>query len=220
MNTPLLPPGIRHGISSAPNIVMSLGFLITWGAPTALGSDMLRYGMTVMILEFVTIHSAAFMGWTLFAGSGPVKKILWVIALGCFYSIFVYALAMESGEWWPMAAFWFLILNRLMTVLSGGEEANARLGVLMASWVWSLVSYLLAVMVTALLPLPAFGWTPEFRTMLAPRGTGLWIDEPQTLMAAGFLYFLSSAVFDLHAHKILNIFSGIDPRIPLLRKKR
>ncbi len=202
-----------------PNIIMSLAFFVTWIAPTALGDNMLRYSMTVMMLEFVTIHSAAFMGWALFADNGPVKKTLWVIALGCFYSIFVYALSAENGEWWPLAAFWILILNRLLTILTGGEESNARLGVLMASWVWSLLSFFAAVLLTVLVPLPAFGWTEGVRAMLATRGSGLWIDEPQTLMAAGFLYFLSSALFDLNAHKILNTFSGIDPRIPLLRKR-
>jgi hypothetical protein len=219
MNTPSLPSGVRLGLSSTPNFIMSLGFLVTWTAPTALGDNMLRYSMTVMILEFVTIHSAAFMGWALFANGGAVKRTLWVIGLGCFYSIFVFALASDSGEWWPLAGFWILILNRLMTILTGGAESNARLMVLMASWIWSLLSFFLVVLITVLIPLPALGWTEQYRSMLAGNASGLWVEEPQTLMAAGFLYFLSSALFDLKAHKILAMFSGIDPKIPLLRKR-
>lgn len=219
MNVPSLPSGVRHGLSSTPNFIMSLGFLVTWIAPMALGDNMLRYSMTVMILEFVTIHSAAFMGWALFANSGAVKRTIWVILLGCFYSIFVVALGSDSGEWWPLTAFWFLVLNRLLTILTGGAESNARLMVLMASWIWSLLSFFAVVLITVLIPLPPLGWTEGYRAMLAGKATGLWVEEPQTLMAAGFLYFLFSAIFDLNAHKVMNTFSGIDPRIPLLRKR-
>jgi hypothetical protein len=219
MNGSVLPAGVKRGISSAPDLVMGLAFLAVWIDPTALGEHSHRYFVTVMLLEFITIHSSAFMGWALFAGKSMIAKVLRTVGLGIFYSLFIMAFSSENGEWWPLWTFWLLILNRMLTVLVGDGGTASRQVVMMASWGWSVLSYLLAVFITVILPVPAFGWSPEFLGTVNETSRGLWVDEPQRLLAAGFLYFTAVSLFEFFSYRVTDKFSDIDPKIPLWKER-
>jgi hypothetical protein len=211
MNT--IPFGmiVRTGLNSAPDLIMALAFLATWLEPNALGSNMQRYFVTIMLLEFITIHSAAFMAFAIIAGNSKIKKILRVIGLGAFYSLFIWSFTGSEGEVWPLAAFWLMILNRIFSVLFGEADALGKQMALMASWGWGVFWYLIAVFFTTLIPMPAFGWTEEHVKSLSGAASGLWFDTPQSLLAAGFIYFTAVGLFEIYSEKIAAKFSQ-DPR--------
>lgn len=212
--------GIKNGFSAAPDVMMGLAFLATWIVPDALGGNMHEYFITIMLLEFITIHSAGFMAWAIIDGTSKMIKILRVIGLGIFYSLFITAFTVSNGEWWPLWTFWLLIVNRIMTVLFSDESDGPRQVVLMTSWGWGVFCFVAAIMITVLLPVPAFGWTGEALKHLKFSGKGLWFDNPQSLMAAGFLYYTAVAWFELKSDKIAAKFAGINPKIPLFRTKK
>ncbi|MFZ4620846.1 MAG: hypothetical protein ACOYNS_09815 [Bacteroidota bacterium] len=193
---------IKTGMNATPDLVMGLAFLATWIEPTALGSNMQKYFVTIMLLEFITIHSAAFMAFAIIAGNSKIKKILRVIGLGIFYSMFIWAFTVNDGELWPMYAFWLMILNRIFSVLFGESEGGSQQIMLMFNWGWGVFCYLIAIFFTSLVPLPAFGWTPEYVKGLTGSASGLWFDTPQSLMAAGFLYFTAVGIFELYSPKL------------------
>lgn len=218
MNGLTIPPVVRSGLNASPDLIMGLAFLATWIEPTALGSDMHKYFVTIMLLEFMTIHSAAFMAFAIIAGTSKFKKFLRVIGLGVFYSLFIIAFTADQGEYWPLIAFWLMILNRIFTMLFDDSEPLGRYAVMTASWAWGVFCYIMAIAFTTILPLPAFGWTFEYLATISGNASGLWFDTPQALMAAGFLYFSAVALFELYSHRIVAKIS-IDPKNTFFGKK-
>jgi hypothetical protein len=97
---------------------------------------------------------------------------------------------------WPLWSFWGLTLNRLFSLVGTGladERKAARLG---TRWVVSVVLYVGWVMLTTFLPIPALGidasMVPD-----NPKVGGLWVEQPQRVLAAGAGYFFSQAYLDL-----------------------
>lgn len=214
-----LPIGLKNSISATPDFVMGLAFLATWIEPTAIGGNMHTYFLMIMLLEFITIHSAGFMAWAIVAGTTKFKKSVQVIGLGIFYSLFIVAFTFMYGEWWPLGAFWLLVANRIMSVFLGdGNDTSRQIG-LMLSWAWSVFCYVISIMITVALPMPEFGWTKEYVSRLTFSGGGLWFDTPQSLLAAGFLYFTSVAIFELYGHKLTAKFAVENPDFSFIRKK-
>lgn len=193
---------LRTGMNAVPDLLMGLAFLATWLEPTALGSNMLKYFIMLMLLEFITIHSAAFMAFAIISGTSKIAKILRVIGLGLFYSLFIWGYTFSEGELWPLAAFWLMILNRIFSVLFGESDASGKQMVLIVSWAWGVFWYLMAIFIAALAPLPAFGWTEEYVKSLSGSSSGLWFETPQSLMAAGFIYFTAVGIFELYSDTI------------------
>lgn len=210
-----LPIHLKNGISASPDFLMALAFFATWIDPTALGNDMLNYCMLIMLLEFITIHSAGFLGFAILLGKSKFQKILRVIGLGLLYSIFIWAFSGSSGEFWPLLTFWFLLLNRILGVLLGDDSSYSLKGVIIIRWAWSIFCFLMSIMITALLPIPQFGWSNTAVNSIPSTGSGLWIDEPQTLLAAGCIYFLSIGIFEMFSHLLTGKFAGIEPTIPI-----
>ncbi len=219
MNGFALPTGVKNGISATPDFIMGLAFLVTWIEPTAIGGNMHTYFLLIMLLEFITIHSAGFMAWAIFADASKFKRFARVIGLGMFYSLFIAAFSLMYGEWWPLGAFWLLVANRIMSALLGdGNDATRQIG-LLASWAWSVFCYVLSIMITVVLPMPEFGWTKEYVSRLTFSGGGLWFENPQSLLAAGFLYFTSVAIFELYGHKLTTKFAVSNPDFSFIKKK-
>jgi len=219
MNGFSLPIWMKSGLTAGPDLIMGLAFLVTWIEPKALGENMQIYFLMIMFLEFITIHSAAFMGWAIIAGTSKFIKILRAIGLGMFYSLFVWTFALPNNEMWALSAFWLLVLNRIMAVLFGDENTATHQAMLMANWGMSVFCYVLSIFVTVFLPIPAFGWTSEYIQHLTTSGAGLWFEDPQSMLAAGFLYFFVVGVFELYSPKITEKLSMINSKIPFRGKE-
>ena len=56
-------------------------------------------------------------------------------------------------------------------------------------WAAQVVAYLAAVFITLLLPVPRFGISEAVQPQLGLTGSGLWVEQPQTVVVAGVLYF-------------------------------
>jgi hypothetical protein len=204
----------KNFLSSLPNIALAATFLITWIAPFTFGEKMISDLVIIMIMEFIIIHSSVFMGIIMISTLPKQKKALFLTGIGLFYSLFVAGFSFGFGVWWPFIAFWTLMANKLSAIFLGtvpSEEQKALIG---TSWVLGVVCYLGGVMVTAVIPLPALGITAEVIAAQEFEGSGSWIDEPQTALAFGFLYFSAVAFTEYKAKQWLKIpgelFSGLD----------
>ncbi|MCX6143508.1 MAG: hypothetical protein NTZ35_09825 [Ignavibacteriales bacterium] len=192
---------IAHLFSALPSFFLSGMFLITWIAPEALGEKTISYLMLVMLLEFINVHAAGFMGNTIISESERGKKAMTIIGLGVFYTLFVGAFALTFKQWWPLWAFWGLVLNRLLGVLLGKAPTGQEKNMIQTSWGIGVFCYVMLVFATIILPVPAFGVTSE---VIAKQGftmRGLWIDEPYRMMAFGFLYFAVIGLTELFSYK-------------------
>jgi hypothetical protein len=188
-------------IAAAPDVAIGVSLLAAWIAPHAVGLDKLTYGLQLMLLEFIVIHSAAFMGATAIADTPIQKKILAVLGLGVLYTVFIVGFSLAFGDWWPVWAFWGLTLNRLLTVILSGQPKGEDASSMKAGWAISVALYLFWVIGTLLLPLPRLGIEPGMLASGGEGASGVWVDQPHRLLAAGAGYFLSQAYVELRTPK-------------------
>ena len=170
-------------------------------APGLLGVHWVRDIVLLMLMEFIVIHSSAFMGtaaWSGFGGRFP--RAIAIIGLGLFYSLFVGAYAFIFKTWAPLVGFWLLTLNRLLGSIlppADGEDSAE----VMKGWASCTLFYLIAVFATTLLPVPPLGITPAIISAAdVPGDSGLWVTRPFTVVAAGFLYYTACALSELSGH--------------------
>jgi hypothetical protein len=166
-------------------------------SPGRLGDRMIGYLTLVMLLEFVIVHSSGFMAAFLASDIPRGKKALWIVGLSGFYTIFTGGFALVFRTWWPVTGFWLLTLNRLSSVLLGQAPVGREKELVRHSWGAGVLFYLVFAIVTALLPVPRLGITPAVVAAQPLPGSGLWFDEPQRVIAFGFLYFTAMALWEL-----------------------
>ena len=183
-------------LAAAPDLALGATMILTWIAPQLLGPDRAAYAAQLMTLEFVVVHSAVIVGYLgTVSRSRAINGVL-IVGVSALYSTLAIMVGRASNSLWPLWSFWGLTLNRLMSLVGAGlvdEKKAARLG---TRWVVSVVLYVGWVMLTTFLPIPALGIDAS---MLPdnPRVGGLWIEQPQRVLAAGAGYFFSQAYLDL-----------------------
>lgn len=188
---------LRRLFSAAPDLGFGLVYLVTWISPVTFGEGMIGYLMLTMVLEFIVMHSAAFMGQVMISDAPRRGKTMSIVGLGLFYSLFVIGFALSFGRWWPLWALWTLTLNRLTGVMFGTAPSDEEKLAIQAAWAASAMLYLVWGGLTTMLPVPRVGITIPVVQRAALPGSGLWIDEPQRVIAFGAAYFLSQAAYEL-----------------------
>ena len=190
-------------LSALPDFALGLTFAIAWVRPTWAGPDLVPHLLLVMLLEFVIVHSSAFMGVAATADAPRQRRVRSLVGLGLFYSLFVGGFALGFHTWWPLAAFWGLTLNRLLGVLVGQAPAGGERRLIMAGWAASAILYLGLCTLTLFLPLPRFGLTSEFVRGLHLPSSGVWIEQPHRVIAFGAAYFTLVGCSELAGHRWL-----------------
>jgi len=197
-------------IAALPDFGLAAAFLATWIAPDLLGVQRIGHLMLVMLLEFIVVHSAAFMGSVAIGAATPIERTKRVVGIGLFYTMFVGGFAAAFRTWWPLGAFWGLTLNRLLGMLVGQVPTEDAKAFMQRGWAVGALAYLAAVGLTTFLPIPRLGITRAVRAAADLPGSGLWVDEPERVLAAGFLYFAALGLSELVDHRWLP--DGSTPR--------
>jgi hypothetical protein len=202
-------PGL---LQAAPDAALALLFVCAWIAPTAGRPELVQHLMLVMLLEFIIIHSSAFMG-SLWVHERGGTAALGVLGLGAFYTLFVGGFALAFHTWWPIGVFWGLTLNRLLPILLGQAPRGEEAALLGRSWATHALLYLLGVGLTVVLPVPRLGLTPDVVGGLHLIGSGLWVSQPWRLIAFGALYFGGVAVSGAYGHTWLKGTTATTPKM-------
>lgn len=184
--------------SALPDALTATFFLAVWLMPLRFGDGMVRTAVLIMLIEFITVHASGFLGgMALNSSAARGKRLLMLLGLGLFYSGFVAAFVFAFDQWWPIAAFGWLLLSKFSRVLFGAatprQDAEAQLSL----WAASVAFYVLGVMLTVFLPLPRLGVTEAILPQLGLPGSGLWVEQPHRLLAFGMLYFAALAAVKL-----------------------
>ena len=181
---------MARGFSALPDILTSAMFLCGWIAPGVLGYPRVRDLMLLMLIEFIVMHSSAFTAAVLGADNvSRFKRALFLVGLTAFYMIFVLAFSLAFSSTWPIWGFLWLFVSRFLQLFTSNAEAKAKLQRLWSGWLVSALAYIGGVFLTAFVPLPSLGITPEVIANLHLTGSGLWIDKPWTVLAFGTIYF-------------------------------
>ena len=188
--------------TALPDLGLGAAFLITWVTPLRFGEKAVSYFMLVMLLEFLIVHSAGFMGSVVF--NKPLArrmKVKMLAGLGAFYALFAAGFAVGFRAWWPLWTIALLTLNRILIVLMGNVPEGRERIIIRKGWAVATLCYLLFAFATTFLPVPAFGITDAVIRLQEFTSTGLWIDEPQRVLAFGFLYFTGTGLSELFSHE-------------------
>lgn len=192
-----LPIAVASLVTALPDFALAGLFLATWIAPGAMGPTRLRQLVLVMLVEFLVVHAAAFMGSAAFADGAPRRRAKAVLGLGGLYTLFAGGFALAFRAWWPVLLFWGLTLNRLLGVVLGQAPSGAERALIQRGWGVATLCYLLAVCASAFLPVPALGVDRAAISAAQLPSSGLWIEQPQRALAAGVLYFTALGLWEL-----------------------
>lgn len=176
-------------------------FLITWIAPDSALALPLRAAMLTMLLEFIVVHSTAFMGNVALHEESRERRATAIAGLGAFYTLFVGGFALAFRTWQPLIAFWGLTLNRSLGVLLDPAPTDRQELRIRKGWAAVTMAYLAAVAVTTVLPVPALGIDRAVVAAADLPSSGLWVSQPQRVVAAGFLHFALCGLSDLVGHR-------------------
>jgi hypothetical protein len=193
---------------SLSNFALAGLFLVTWLDPGRLGAGAVAYAVLLMLLEFVVMHSSAFLGSASFAPGPRRARVVALLGLSAFYFVFVAGFALAFGSWWPVTSFLVLTVNRILAyvaaALPSGEEQIAIQRGLAAS----ALLYLSGAFVTVFLPIPRLGITAGWLAAHPLPSSGLWVEEPQRPVVFGLLYFTALGVSEWFGHRWLPV-SGL-----------
>ncbi|MEZ5542117.1 MAG: hypothetical protein R3F42_08740 [Pseudomonadota bacterium] len=186
--TQTLPLPLRLA-NALPDAVTAGIFLSAWIAPFAWRATLVSELMLVMLVEFILIHAAPFLGGVVLADGEPLRQRLRLFAgLTVLYSVFIAGFALPFKSWWPVLAFTWLAGAKLVLLLGGRQHGTHDRQRMRGYWGASVGFYLLAVLATLFLPVPEFGITRHGAAYGIP-GSGAWVSHPHTVISAGCLYF-------------------------------
>lgn len=197
--TPIdLPARIARLQSALPEMVAAGTFAIAWVAPGRLPWALLRSLVLVMLVEFLIVHSAGFLGGALLAeGVSTGKRVGTLLGFGAFYLLFAGAFGLAFGSWSPVVTLLWLVGSRVLTVVVDPRPTEDERHRQASLWAVGALLYLIGVFVTTLLPIPKLGVTEAVRDGLDLPGSGLWIDQPHRVFVFGLLYFALLALVEV-----------------------
>ncbi|MGA7613587.1 MAG: hypothetical protein WBX15_00265 [Thermoanaerobaculia bacterium] len=177
--------------AALPDFALAGTFLITWIRPETFGVELVGRLVTLLLLEFITIHSAAFMGMAMMSRrASRTKRVGGILFLTAFYSLFAGAFSFFARSWWPILSFWGLVGNRLLQVLIGRVPEGREQDAVIAGWGITGALYVICVFIVTIAPIPSLGVSPSVVAAQHFSATGIWIEQPWRPLAGGFLYYL------------------------------
>jgi hypothetical protein len=196
-------PWIRSAFAALPDFAIAAAAIITWRDPSRLGESWVPWFLTLMLLEFIVVHSSAFLGTVAFSDQTRTKRLTQALGLTAFYTLFAAAFAWSAGSWWPVWAFWGLTANRLLGIIFGAAPTGAERDYAAVSWASGVACYLFGAFATILLPLPRLGVRSSMLGKMGEDSGGLWVEEPHRVVAFAAIYFTLVGLTTLFAHRWL-----------------
>lgn len=195
------PAVLSRILDASGDLTLAALFLLTWLTPGASLALPLSAALLTMLLEFIVVHSTGFMGAATLGQGSRAARVKVILGFGALYTLFVGGFALSFGTWWPLIAFWGLTLNRSLGVLFDRARSEEQALRMRKGWAAITMSYLFAVMFTTLVPMPELGIDAAARAAADLPSSGLWVREPQRVVAAGVLHFAACAASSFLGHR-------------------
>ena len=182
--------GYRELISAAGNFFLAGLYMAAWVCPTWLGEGTVVSMVGMLLVEFPLIHSGLILGHVLATEKRSFKWAMSLGGLAIVYLAFAAGISVLVRRWAPVLALLAMLVNKVGGVLvrSSGPKDLARET---PRWVMSAVYYLGAVFLSMFWPFPRLGITGHISRR------ALWLEDPHQAVAAGTIYFLWLAFYEL-----------------------
>jgi len=188
-----LPPLISLLISCTSNLLLVFWFALALLNPTEHAYFIFNTGLILFSIEFLSIHSGGMLAGT--PKEHSLKKSWFHIPIKLFlvslYSIFVLAFAFAFKNYWVPLFFIFSLVGKVFGNKAKESPTNVALSiVLFIGSVFLIV--MTASLWESLFPFPAevFAFKPE-------NTTGMFVEQPQTLLVWGVLYYILTAITEI-----------------------
>lgn len=156
-----------------------------------------RFGVGILVLEFILIHSGAFVA-TIGTDkeTSTFNRFKVFAGLFAFYGLFAGAMALAFKSWTLFIIYSAVMLSRWQGLLThpheAKEEAMKRSGL-------GALFYLLATFLSIFIPWPTLGITTSvLNEVYSDRGGGHWEAHPEAALAAGVIYFTLVGITELN----------------------
>jgi hypothetical protein len=182
--------------SAVPCFYLSWVLFNVWRDPMAWDDgNWVRLGVGLLLLEFVLLHSGAFIS-SIIAGKQQVKQRLKLLAgLMLFYTILVWGFAKSVDSTQLLWVFGGVSLGRLVTALTNAGEGSRAM---MERSGFGVVIYLLVTCGTVFIDVPEWGISNSVLADVYPdRGSGLWERDPERAIAGAAVYFFLFGLAEL-----------------------
>jgi hypothetical protein len=184
--------GFAATLALLPDALSCAFFLVVWSNPLWLGLLSVRTALLTMLLEFMLVHASGFFGFFTYREDATKwQRIGTLCALSLFYFAMLAAFAKSFDEWWPLAAFAWLLAGKVAWVWMNPRGDDDAIGRHMAAWAGSVALFLGGVAYTSIADIPRWGMTealqPGFGLDMA--SSGIWESQPHRVVAFGALYF-------------------------------
>ncbi len=181
--------GIGRRVSAVPDAATALFFLLLWCAPHWLPAYALETALAVMAVEFVLLHATVMLGSSVVSVEAGARRP-WgrLVGLSLAYLLFVVVWSWLFQAMWPLIAFAWLLLSKLRLLFQPGPSQTRRQR-MYSDWGIASMAYFGACIATAFLPVPGLGLAPDVVAAARLEGGGLWVEQSQTVVAAGALCF-------------------------------
>lgn len=192
---------LSHLLAAGSLAWVSIQLYRTWVDPLAIENGAwVKFGVGLLLLEFLFVHSSAFMGHMARLGERG-KRIAALLGFVAFYGLFAAAMIAAVDE--PRLA-WVYAGVMAGRTFAGWSDARGSETAMMATWALSVVLYLACVFSSVMLDWPHLGLPPQLgMQLLGTGGGGVWEEEPHRAIAAGAVYFALLALLELfHAVKL------------------
>ncbi len=173
-------------VTAIPCFLLAGTLMLTWVDPMSIRDGRwVPFGVGIMVLEFVLVHSGAMMAaWQ---RSKELDQWKTIILMTGAYALFAGAMAAALKSWDLFLIFTVVMITRWARILTdpdhAPEEAMRRSGM-------SIVFYMLATFCSLFIPLPELGLSTDVLNQVYPfRGGGEWERAPEKALFAGVLYF-------------------------------
>lgn len=186
--------------SALPCFYLSWVLFNVWRDPMAWDDgNWVRFGLGLLILEFVLLHSGAFMSATIARQDAMLKRLQIFAGLILFYALMVLGFALSLDSMSLLWIFGGVCLGRLVTALTNNSEGAKTM---MARSANGVLLYILVVFATVLLPIPEWGISTSVLNDVYPdRGGGLWERQPERAIAGAAVYFLLMGIAEIKTLK-------------------
>jgi hypothetical protein len=184
-------------MAAVPDFGLAGFFAISWVHPYAFGDHVLGRLELMMLMEFIILHSSAFLAFAMSVPRRRIARIGAVAGLGLLYTLFVGAFALSFNTWWPITSFWLLLTNRMLAVLLGRAPKERDLDFIVIGWAAGVACYLLFAAVTAIMDIPRGGVTLAVQHAQRSSVGGLWAEQPWRVIAFGTFYYGAMALVKL-----------------------
>ena len=183
---------ILLGVAAAlPTLFLSYVLLNVWAKPLA-WEGWVPFAVGLMVIEFLVVHSGAFVGML------AAKTLSWRARIGAFGALAVFYGLMALGVAWGVDSLSLVVM--LLAIMTGRFVAAVRGDPFMGQRISAGVFlYITVVFASVFLPVPEWGITDTVLNDVYPdRGEGIWQQEPERAIAAGALYFLLIGLLELN----------------------